>query len=95
MGNTKMLDIPGMTSGIVAVRDGKRGPVYTLQCARCLALEEPEHLVLMQTHFHNRSNVNNNPRLCRTCRIVTYPECDCFGCREDRTEEAREARSHV
>lgn len=82
----RLPDLPGLVSGIVGVREGARGNVYTLQCANCSAVEEPARLVLMQTHFHSRSPVNDNPRLCRPCRVERYAGCDCHTCVEDRAE---------
>ena len=77
--------LPGMAPGIVAVREAENGKkFYTLQCERCHATEEPVHLVLMTMHFHPRTP-NDNPRLCRPCRIAAHPDCTCDGCKSDRT----------
>lgn len=80
----RLPDLPDMAPGIVAVRECERGKLYTLQCERCFATEEPEHLVLMKIRFHARSRDGDNPRLCRDCRIAAFPDCICDSCREDR-----------
>lgn len=87
--------LPGYVEGIVAELPGAghRGrTLYTLQCAHCLALETPQIVVLMQTHFHPRSPKDNNPRLCRACRVRAYPDCNCYTCETDRTEQTRSDR---
>lgn len=76
--------LPGMTRGVVGVSVDERGKnVYTLQCENCLALETPRILVLMTFRFHPRTP-NNNPRLCRSCRIEVHAGCECEFCRGDR-----------
>lgn len=81
---TRLPDLPGMTAGVVAVRDTPKGRVFTLQCERCHTTEEPAQLVLMGIHFHARSLEGPNPRLCRECRVAVYPDCKCDRCRQDR-----------
>lgn len=88
---TRLPDLAGKAPGIVAVREGGRGKLYTLQCERCFATEEPEHLVLMTIHFHSRSRNGDNPRLCRDCRVSAYPDCICDSCRGDRRSKREEA----
>lgn len=92
---TTLPTVAGLVEGIVATHPGAghRGrTLYTLQCAHCLALETPELFVLMQTHFHPRSPKDNNPRLCRDCRVRAYPDCTCYYCETDRTEQKRITR---
>jgi hypothetical protein len=88
----RLPDLPGMVTGIVGVREGPKGKLYTLQCERCFVTEEPEHLVLMTIHFHSRSRDGENPRLCRDCRIAAYSGCPCDGCRDDAISKRRESR---
>jgi hypothetical protein len=76
--------LPGMAPGVVAIRQGPRGKLYTLQCQRCYVTEEPERPISMTIHFHARSQGGENPRLCRDCRITAYPDCICDYCLEDR-----------
>lgn len=76
--------LPGKAPGIVAVRQGPRGKLYTLQCQRCFITEEPAHILSMTIAFHARSRDGENPRLCRDCRVVAYPDCICDYCQEDR-----------
>lgn len=78
--------LPGKAPGIVGVREGRRGKLYTLQCESCFVIEEPERLTAMTIHFHARSRDGENPRLCRDCRIAAYPDCICDYCREDRAQ---------
>jgi len=80
----RLPDLPGKAPGVVAVREGPRGKLYTLQCESCFTTEEPEHLILMTIHFHARSRDGYNPRLCRACRAIAYSDCICDNCREDR-----------
>lgn len=80
----RLPDLPGKAPGIVAVRRGPRGNLYTLQCERCFAIEEPELLTQMTIHFHFRSQDSVNPRLCRGCRAAAFPDCICDYCHEDR-----------
>lgn len=87
----RLHDLPGRAPGVVAVREGNRGNLYTLQCQRCFVTEEPEHLVLMTIHFHARSRDGENPRLCRDCRITAHPDCICDSCRGDRQAQRKEA----
>lgn len=77
--------LSGCVQGIVSVRQGSRGKLYTLQCQRCFVTEEPDHLLFMTIHFHSRSRDGENPRLCRDCRVQAYADCTCDYCREDRT----------
>jgi hypothetical protein len=77
--------LPGKAPGVVAVRQGPRGNIYTLQCQQCYITEEPLHLTSMTIHFHARSRDGENPRLCRGCRVAAYPDCICDYCAEDRT----------
>ena len=79
----RLPDLPGMVRGIVAVdRSGKR-PVYTLQCERCYATEQPVPLVSMTIRLHTRHK-GDSPRLCLPCLVDVYADCDCEYCREDR-----------
>ena len=83
-------DLPGKAPGVVAVREGRSGNLYTLQCEQCFTTEEPEHLVLMTIHFHARSRDGANPRLCRDCRLAANPGCICDGCREDTRSQRKD-----
>lgn len=80
----RLTTLPGCAPGIVAVREGPRRKIYTLQCEGCLDIEEPEHLILMTFKFHPRSQGKENPRLCRPCRVGAYPDCTCGFCKVDR-----------
>jgi hypothetical protein len=80
----RLPDMPGKAPGVVGVRESPRGKVYTLQCERCFATEEPEHLLYMTIHFHPRSRDGENQRLCRYCRIAANPDCICDYCHEDQ-----------
>jgi len=83
MSAVRLPDLEGKVRGIVGVEQDARGRNrYTLQCENCLALETPEHLVLMNTHFHTRGD--DRRRLCPECRIELFPDCSCDGCRIDR-----------
>jgi hypothetical protein len=48
-------------------------------------------LVNMTMHFHPRSPKDQNPRLCRPCRVEVLDWCSCENCQEDR-QEVRRAR---
>lgn len=58
-----------------------------VQCDHCrLTLtRETDPLVtfLQRIRFHPKTR--DGLRLCRTCRVAQYPDCDCDSCREDRT----------
>jgi hypothetical protein len=78
--------LPGKTRGVVAVSVNAKGRnIYTLQCENCYALETPEILTQMKSHFHLSGD--DRRRLCEDCRRTVFAECECFQCKEERRGE--------
>lgn len=79
--------LPGKVRGIVGINGIGSRKVYSIQCERCFTVEAVVILSQMGIHFHSRSPKDQNPRLCRPCRVDAYPDCICDSCRDDRRDK--------